>query len=123
MEDQTSTVTVFFVIVFLFGYILFLLRRSARSAISLFDFAMLSSVGAFPSLAVLFPETAAYFANMLGIKLPVNLLYGFLLFVVFIYQFRLTVRLNENRRMNIRVMQELGLLRYRLDERSKQTAP
>jgi hypothetical protein len=111
MEYHPTVHTVVFVSLFLVIYLFVIIRTAAKNSIDLYDLLLLSAVAIVPSFFVYFPGMAVRLARLVGVEFPFVLLFGFLFFVVFVYLYRVVIRLtHDNQRLSV-LVQELSLLR------------
>jgi len=124
LEYYPTTQTIIFLIIFLIGYLLILLRFSIRNYIDLYDFLMLSSLALVPSIFVFFPKFVVRLARLIGVEFPFLLLFGFLFLIVFVYLYRLVIRITDQNNKIALLVQELGLPRQKVEgtKRSKDSS-
>lgn len=107
--------TVVFLSCFLVIYVAIMLKKTIRDTIDIYDLILLSSVAVVPCLFVFFPGLANRLARLVGILFPFLLLFGALFFIVFVYFHRLVVKINHQENRMISLIQELSILRQKLD--------
>lgn len=112
-----SANTILVVVAFAALYMVFTIRKTARQQLDLYDFAMLSMVALVPGAFVVFPRFAYWLAGVAGVEFPFVVMFGALFVVLFVFVHRLTVRIHRLESDNRLLIQELGLLRERLDRR------
>ena len=108
----TLVLTVAFCALYLFG----LIRHALRDRIDLYDLIMLSAVAIVPAVFVLFPSLAFTLAEYAGVAFPMVVLFGILFWILFIHSYHQVVRVSRLRKTNTMLVQELSLLKMRLDE-------
>lgn len=116
MEFHPSLQTVVFISVFLLVYLVVLLKNAIKNTIDLYDLLILSSIAIAPSIFVFFPNIVVRIARLVGVTFPFLLLFGFLFFIVFVYLYRIVVKINNHNNMNKLLVQELSLLRQKLQQ-------
>lgn len=107
--------TIILIALFAVVYLAFILRKTARAQLDLYDLAMLSAVAVVPFMFATFPGFSELVARLTGVAFPFVVLFGVLLGIVFLFIHRLTVRLHileSDRRL---LVQELSLLRQAVD--------
>jgi hypothetical protein len=75
-------------------------------------------VAMIPAVFVFFPKFVSKLADVVGIEFPFLLLFGGLFFIVFIYLYRLVIKVNFIQTRNVTLVQEIGLLRAQLNNES-----
>lgn len=103
--------TVILVIVFSVGYLYFIVRKTARRQLDIYDLLMLSTVAVIPSAFVIFPELAHWIAGLAGVEFPFVVMFGILFAILFIFVHRITVKVHRLELDNRLLIQELSLLR------------
>lgn len=121
MEYQPTFQTVIFISLFLIIYLIALLKNTIRSSIDFYDFLMLSSVAIIPSIFVFFPKFVVNVARLVGVEFPFELLFGSLFLIVFVYLYRLVIKMNHHNNRNNLLIQELSLLRQKLQQKEFDT--
>ncbi|MBF0290347.1 MAG: DUF2304 domain-containing protein, partial [SAR324 cluster bacterium] len=114
MDFQPTLQTVIFLSLFIFFYLIFLLRNAIKYTIDLYDFLLLSTVAIIPLFYILTPELVVYFARLIGVSFSFLLLFGSLFVVTFVYLYRLNLKLNAQQKKIVLLTQEAGLLREML---------
>jgi len=94
-EHYVSSNTIVVLVLFLIVYEYSLLKRVSRSSLGLFDFCILSSIAVLPVFFAFFPSIVLWVTHVIGIGFPFLLLFGGLFLVVFIFMFRVILRLNK----------------------------
>lgn len=124
MVQSPSIQTTVFITLFLTGYLIGLLRNAAKHKIDLYDLILLLSVAIVPSVFVFFPVFTDKLAKFLGVFFPFVILFGILLFIIFVYLYRLVVKINYHHNSIIALTQEFSLLRQKSKKKSeKETIP
>jgi hypothetical protein len=112
MEYPLPTLqTTLFLLVFLVTYLVLLLKNANRNTIDLYDMLLLSSIAIVPVLFAFFPKLTIYITKLVGVGFPFLLLFGSLFFIVFVYLYRLVIKINQHHKKNILLIQELSLLK------------
>ena len=93
-----------------------LVRKTAHDQIDITDFILLSVVAVVPAGFVLFPRVSTLAAQIIGVSFGFLVLFGFLLFVSFVLSYRVVSWLNRESRRNMLLMQEVSILRMKLEE-------
>ena len=110
MVYEPTVPTIIFISLFLIAYLVFLVRKAVGALIDLYDLVMLSAVAIFPALFVFFPKLMVRFTGLFGVKFPFLVLFGGLLLIVFLYLYRLIIKINDLTNRNSRLTQEVSLL-------------
>lgn len=113
MENHFETIVT--VTVFALFYLIFAIRETALQRIDLYDLMMLSTVAIFPWMFVVFPSQAMFLTNFFGVKFPFVIMFGAILVAIFIFVNRLTVKLHQLQKLNRELVQEVGILKERLN--------
>ncbi len=66
-------------------------------------------------IAIITPNLIEYLTNLLGFEMPVNMLFCITIFVEFYLIFNLTVKLSNENRKNISLIQEISILKKRVE--------
>lgn len=103
------------VTVFASLYLIFAIRETSLHRLDLYDLMMLSTVAVIPWLFVIFPKQALYLTNFFGVKFPFVIMFGSILVSIFLFLNRLTVKLHELQKLNRELVQEMGILKERLN--------
>ncbi len=111
MLYQPNVQTVIFVVLFLVVYEVALIFKTLKHAIDLYDFLFFSSLALAPAFVVVFPGVSSRLAQWAGVRFPMVLLFGGLFLLVFLYLYRILIRLREQERRLTRLAQELALSR------------
>jgi hypothetical protein len=104
-----------FVAVFLVFYLTLLVRRAIANKLEIYDFLLLSSVAIVPFVFVFMPKTILKITHLLGVGLPVVFLFSALIFILFLLLYTVIRRLTLLRRQFSVVVQEIALLRQRVE--------
>jgi len=107
-----KTNTYLLIAIFTVLYMAFIVRKTARRQLDLYDLFMLSAVAIIPGAFVAFPGLAFWLAGLVGVEFPFVLMFGMLFVVLFVFIHRLTVKIHRLESDNRMLVQELGLLRY-----------
>ncbi len=110
INNNTQLVIALFAII----YIMFLAAKTARHHIDLYDFVMLSAVAMVPVGFAFYPKLAYWLAEQIGVTYPFVLMFGFLFFIIFIFVYRLTIKIHRLENFNLQAVQEIGLLSVEL---------
>ena len=113
--DSISIQTIFVVIFFSLGYTVVIIRKTARHQVDIYDLVMLSSVVIIPSVFLIFPDAALWFAKIAGVEFPFVVMFGLLVAILFIFVHRLTVKLHRVENDNRLLIQEISILSQSLD--------
>lgn len=101
-------------------YFLFLARKTIRNTLDLYDFILLSMVAVVPAIFVLFPGMAQWLGDLTGVAFPFIIMFGALLVIVFILLHRLTVNIYQLQKRSHHLVQEVSLLRQKLEQDGKE---
>lgn len=111
-----SLQTLIFVVVFAFGYMFVMVRKTASQQLDIYDLVMLSTVAIVPSIFVVFPEGAFWIAKIAGVEFPFVVMFGMLLAILFVFVHRLTVKLHRLESDNRLLIQEISLLKQTIEQ-------
>ena len=101
-------------------YLLFLARKTIRDTLDLYDFILLSMVAIVPAVFVFFPELAQWLGDLTGVAFPFIIMFGGLFVVIFILLHRLTVNIYQLQKRSRHLVQEISLLRQKLEQDGKE---
>lgn len=124
-----SIKTIIIITLFASGYMFFIIRKTARGQLDLYDLVMLSAVAIIPSSFAIFPQFANFLAVITGVLFPFVVLFGTLLAILFVFIHRLTVKIHILESDNRLFLQELSLLKQTVEyadnkkDRAPQTGP
>lgn len=110
INDNTQIVIALFAII----YIIFLAVKTVKHQIDLYDFVMLSAVAMVPVGFAFYSKLAYWLAEQIGVAFPFVLMFGFLFFIIFIFVYRLTIKIHRLEKSNLQAVQEIGLLSVEL---------
>lgn len=111
--------TVILISFFAIGYMFFIVRKTARRQLDIYDLVMLSTVALWPVIFVLFPRLANWLASMAGVEFPFVVMFGMLFAILFIFIHRLTVKIHRLESDTQLLVQELSLLKENFDYMNK----
>jgi len=121
MQEFSPTVATMLTIgMFAVVYFLFLARKTIRNTLDLYDFILLSMVAVVPAIFVLFPGMAQWLGDLTGVAFPFIIMFGALLVIVFILLHRLTVNIYQLQKRSHHLVQEVSLLRQKLEQDGKE---
>ncbi|WP_446370356.1 DUF2304 family protein [Coleofasciculus sp. G3-WIS-01] len=107
--------TVVFVLIFMMFYLFLLLKKTIKNTIDLYDLLLLSSLAIFPGIFVFAPQFVVYLAHIVGVEFPFIILFGGLFVCVFIYFYRLIIKVNKQEKVNLLLIQEISLLKQQIE--------
>lgn len=107
--------TVTLIAIFAIGYMFFIIRKTARRQLDIYDLIMLSTVAIIPIIFVAFPHFAYWLAKIAGVGFPFVVMFGMLFAIIFIFIHRLTVKIHRLESDSRLLIQELSLLRQTID--------
>ena len=110
-----SIKTIILITLFTSGYMFFIIRKTARRQLDLYDLVMLSTVAFIPCAFAIFPQFANWVAAITGVGFPFVVMFGMLFAILFIFIHRLTVKVHQLESDNRLLVQELSLLRQTVD--------
>jgi len=119
MDFQPTVPTLVFTSIFLIVYSAILIRRTARYKIDLYDFLLLLTVAMVPVALVYFPSVWVAVARTIGVAFPFVLLFGLLFLIVYVYLYRLVIKMNQQGGRIVVLAQELSMLRESLEQLRK----
>lgn len=67
-------------------------------------------------IAILIPNLVEYFTKLLGFELSSNMIFCITIFIAFYLIFQLTIRLSKENEKNIALVQEVSILKKRVQE-------
>ncbi len=111
----TALKTVIVITIFAIGYMFFIIRKTARRQLDIYDLVMLSTVAIVPIVFAAFPQFAYWLANIAGVGFPFVVMFGMLFAILFIFVHRLTFKVHRLESDNRLMVQEISLLRQTLD--------
>jgi hypothetical protein len=118
-----SIKTVILITFFMGVYMFFIIRKTARRQLDLYDLIMLSTVALIPGAFAVFPQFADWVADITGVGFPFVVMFGMLFAILFIFIHRLTVKIHRLEAESRLLLQELSLLRqtveYTDDEKNR----
>jgi len=106
-----SIKTIVLVLSFIGGYMFFIIRKTARGKLDLYDLIMLSTVAIIPGAFAIFPGFADWVADITGVGFPFVVMFGMLFAILFIFIHRLTVKIHRLESESCLLLQELSLLK------------
>ena len=104
--------TIVIIAVFAVGYLFFLIRKIASQQLDLYDLVMLSSVAIVPFIFIAFPRIAEWVAKISGVAFPFVVMFGLLFAIIFLFIYRLTIKLHRLELDNRLLIQEISLLKH-----------
>ena len=107
--------TVIFITIFANGYLFFIIRKTARRQLDIYDLVMLSTVAIIPIVFVAFPRFSYLLADVAGVGFPFVVMFGMLFAILFTFIHRLTVKIHCLELDSRMLIQELSLLRQKSD--------
>lgn len=108
--------TIILIALFAIGYMFFIIRKTARRQLDLYDLAMLSTVAIIPGAFVAFPNLAYWLANIAGVEFPFVVMFGMLFAILFVFIHRLTVKLHRMESDARLLIQEVSLLKQTIEQ-------
>ena len=114
MIYQPTHQTIIFITLFLVLYLFFIIRKTVKNDIDLYDLLLLSTVAIIPAIFVFFPKIVASLVLLIGIGFGLSMLFGLLFLIIFIYLYRLVLKSNRNHKMIVLLIQEISLLKEAL---------
>jgi hypothetical protein len=119
MEIYTPTLSaILFLAFFFIVYEIMLIKHTIKYTVDFYDLLLLSSAAIVPFLFVLFPGAVVAVTRFVGVAFPFLILFGTLFIIVFVYLYRLVVRVNALFHRCIVLTQELGILEQKTINRS-----
>ncbi|MFP5268861.1 DUF2304 domain-containing protein [Coleofasciculus sp.] len=117
MNYTPTPQTVVSVLIFIVIYLFVLLKKTIKNTIDLSDFFLLSSLAIFPGIFVFTPKLVVYLARIVGVEFPFIILFSGLFVCVFIYLYRLIIKVNKQEKLNLLLIQEISLLKQQIELR------
>jgi hypothetical protein len=105
-----SVQTLVVIAVFALLYMRFLVKKTLRERLDLYDLLLLSLIALVPAFFAFFPYASDLITEFTGVAFPFVIMFGILFAVVFILVHRLAVRIHHLETLNRSVIQELALL-------------
>jgi len=109
--------TYLFIAFFVVAYLIFVIRKTARQQMDLYDFVMLSMVAVIPAVFTFLPNFADWVASLFGVAFPFIVMFGALFLILFLFVHRLTIKVHTLERDNRLLIQEVSLLQQDIDSR------
>jgi len=109
--------TYLFIAFFVVAYLVFVIRKTARQQLDLYDFVMLSMVAVIPAVFTFLPNFADWVASLFGVAFPFIVMFGALFLILFLFVHRLTIKVHTLERDNRLLIQEVSLLQQDIDSR------
>lgn len=106
----SNTHTLLAVGIFALVYLMVILRQTARHQLDIYDFFMLSMVALLPVLFAFAPSFANWASKLTGVAFPFVVMFGLLLAVIFIFIYRLTIKVHKLETQNRLLIQEVSLV-------------
>jgi hypothetical protein len=119
-EELPHTQTLVVIGLFAVVYIALLVRRTVKGDLDLYDLLLLSNVGLIPFVFAFLPEITARLSHALGVDFPFVVMFGALLVVVFVALDRTIAQIHRLQSRERMLVQEIGMLRQRLEQGSRQ---
>lgn len=110
--DKNAIVILLFAIVYMF----YIIRKTARQQLDIYDSVMLSTVAIIPVFFVSLPKIAFLLSNLAGVDFPFVVMFGMLFAILFIFIHRLTVKIHRMESDNRLLIQELSLLKLTVEQ-------
>lgn len=107
-----------FMVIFFAFYTTFLVLRLIRGRLDLYDFFNLWAVAVVPACFALIPGFATWTANVVGVAFPFLVLFGILIFMMFLFVYNLVVKVHRLQETCAVLTQELALSRINRDGNS-----
>lgn len=108
--------TIIIIAIFAIGYMFFIIRKTARRQLDIYDLIMLSTVALVPLIFVLFPKFAYWLSSVAGVEFPFVIMFGILFVILFIFTHRLTIKIHRLELDNRLLVQELSLFQQANDQ-------
>jgi len=112
--NTINTNTYFLIVFFTLAYFVFIARKTARQQLDLYDFVMLSMVAVIPATFTFWPNIAFWLADLAGVAFPFVIMFGTLFLVLFLFVYRLTVKMHKLEKDNLLLLQEVSILRLEI---------
>lgn len=115
-----ATKTIILVVLFAIAYMFFIIRKTARRQLDIYDLVMLSTVAIIPIVFASLPQFAYWLSNLVGVEFPFVVMFGMLFAILFIFIHRLTVkiyRLESDCRL---LIQELSILKLTIEKTTEE---
>jgi hypothetical protein len=97
----------------------YIIKKTSRQKLDIYDLAALSSVAVIPCLFVFFPGGFEKISRFLGVAFPFVVMFGAILAILFIFVHKLTVKIHFLENENRLLVQRLSLLQYEAKRASK----
>ena len=101
-------------------YILLILKEIKRKKIQIALSTFWLTSGILLIIAILIPNLVENITKLLGFEVPANMLFCITIFVAFYLIFQLTMRVSKVYTNNISLVQEISLLKNRVNELEKE---
>ena len=100
-------------------YIFFVLKKIRNKTLQLSFSTFWIISGILLIIAIITPSFIEYLTKLLGFELPANMMFCITILVAFYLIFNLTVRLSKESKKNVLLVQELSMLKKRVEELEK----
>jgi len=111
--------TIILIAIFTSGYLFYIIRKTARRQLDLYDLFMLSTVALIPVPFAVFPDFSSWITNLTGVAFPFVVMFGILMAVLFVFIPRLSVKIHRLESESRLLLQELSLLKLTVETRKK----
>ena len=103
-----------------FIYLAFILKEIKRKKIQISLSTFWLTSGVLLIIALIIPNLVENLTALLGFEVPANMIFCITIFVAFYLIFQLTIRLSKVYTNNISLVQEISLLKSRVEELEKE---
>jgi hypothetical protein len=117
MTESPTLATLIVIGLFAIAYLAFLIRKTTRGGLDLYDLIMLSLVAIVPAVFAFAPSIANFISHLAGVAFPFVVMFGILLAVLFLILHRITVQMHRVEQRNRLLIQELSLLQLEIKQR------
>ena len=100
-------------------YILFILKAVKRKNMRIGYLAFWSITGGILIIALLIPNLVENISNLLGFGIPINMIFSIAIFIILYLIFNLTILISKEQKKNTLLIQEISILKKRIDELEK----
>ena len=100
-------------------YIFFILRSVKRKNMRIGYLIFWSITGGILIVALLIPNLVENISNALGFGMPINMIFSIAIFIVLYLIFDLTILISKEQNKNTLLIQEISMLKKRVDELEK----
>lgn len=115
MQLSLKVALIIIVLIYLFCIAKAVKRKNMRIGYLIFW----SIIGIILIIALLIPNLVENVSNILGFEMPINMIFSIAIFIILYLIFNLTALISQEQRKNTMLIQEISLLKQRVEELEK----